>query len=120
MRTRFKMDFLTTQESIDNLLLESTFNLYIFFYDDRLKLKQRDIYENNIKLLIKLYENSCTQDTNDACKSKFVIVDMGLHPQAKDAHEIKIMWYKNKQLQSANLLKDESRKNSSQNNFTGI
>ena len=118
MRTHFKMNFLTTHESIDNLLLESTLNLYIFFYDDRLKLEQQDIYDKNTQFFIELYEDSC-KSANDACNSKFVIVDMDLHPQASALREIKIMWYTNRQLQSVNLLKEKLQLNASPNNNTG-
>ena len=102
------------QESMDDLLLEPTLNLYIFFYDDELKVEHRDDYDKNIQLLIELYDDSC-KDGDDACKSKFVIVDMNLHPQEEGDHETKLIWYKNKQLQSTNLLK-----NKSPNDYTGI
>ena len=114
MCTRNQIEFLSTNKSIDNLLLDSTMNLYIFFYNDDLKVKQPDIYDAHIKFLIQL-----SRDTNGESQSKFVIVDMDLHPKASVQHEIKIIWYKNKQIQSTNLMKDKTHNNSSPNNFTG-
>ena len=109
MRTQFKIEFLSKQERVDNLILKSTGSLYMFFYDDELKAQQPEIYQKHIKFFIKRYEQSCQDADRDPPASKFVVVDMTLHPQAKD-HEIKIVWYQNRELQSASLVKEESKK----------
>ena len=110
MRTQYKINFLSTQESVDNALQRSTNNLYTFFYDDKLKVEQPAIYDAHIAFLIQL-----SKDTIDESQRKFVIVDIDLHPQEKDAQrEIKITWYNKMKLRSDNLLKDAS-KNASNN-----
>ena len=114
IRTRTNIEFLLRQKSIDDLLIEPSINLYIFFYDDDLKFKQPNIYNAHMKRFIQM-----SGDTNNKLQSRFVIVDMDLHPQASAQREIKIRWYKNKQLESTDLLKEKPQNNASTYNYAG-
>ena len=108
MRTQYRIGFLSNKESIANLHLKPTRNLYILFYSDELKVQQPKIYEKHAEFIIQLSKDS----TNDASQNKFVIVDMDLHyHQTTNAKEIKIMWYQNRQQKSGDLLKEESPNN---------
>ena len=108
MRTQYRIGFLSKKESIANLHLKPTRNLYILFYSDELKVQQPKIYEKHAEFIIQLSKDS----TNDASQNKFVIVDMDLHyHQTTNAKEIKIMWYQNRQQKSGDLLKEESPNN---------
>ena len=113
LRTQHKIDFLSTKESLENLILKSTKNLHMLFYNDDLKAKQRDIYDKHIEFLIQL-----SRQSKDASQNKFVIVDMDLHPQ-QGVKEIKTMWYENGKLESTNMLAHELQNDASVINKTG-
>ena len=102
MRAKHKIVFLSRKENIENVIHDSNGSLYLFFCTDESKSNQREIYDKHLKCLIQLAKDS----TNDASQKKFVIVDMDLHPQAS-GQEMKIVYYENGELESANFLKDK-------------
>ena len=114
MRTKYKIDFLSTKENIDNLILRSTKNVYLFFYSDELKTKHPDIYDKHTQFLIQL-----SNDSKGGAQNKIVIVDMDLHQQ-KNVKEIKIMRYENGQLESANYLANKLENDPTESKKTGI
>lgn len=97
--------YLGRQDSPEVLSLKyNNCDIYAFYMNEDLKMKNNEFYEDNYKYFLDLARNVKGKE------SKFFIINFDLHPEVKTKKEIKIHYYRNGKLASENLY--ESKKES--------
>jgi GTP-binding protein EngB required for normal cell division len=75
-------------------------DIYLFYMNEELKMKNNQLYEDNHKYFLDLARA-------DKKQSKFFIIDYDIHPEVKTKKEIKIQYYRNGKLVNDNLYQNK-------------
>ena len=81
MHHHYNIDILSRKTSVDSLIKSTVRNLYLFFYNDKLRVQRPRIFFKHIDVLVQLSKSP---------PNKCVIVNTDLHPQHNSEPEMKI------------------------------
>ncbi|CAF3572212.1 unnamed protein product, partial [Rotaria socialis] len=95
--------YLGKKDASDVLQMKNNGDIYLFYMNEELKIKNNQLYEDNYRYFLDLVRDA------DKTQSKFFIVDYDIHTDVKKKREIKISHYRNGKLVTDDLYQSKKK-----------